>query len=334
MQTDAPPVSYFGKVPTFADFVRYQASTPVWGALDEWVQRGIQRLGPYKALLRQAADAAQPVSFTFAPDRSETMLLGVLRPSCDQAGRFYPFMLAHEMPHTACRGSDAARLPVGAQPFLEQAARVVEDAAQGRRAYRDLDGARPAVEQAAARLQRPASEHDAYLRETTFKALVESIWGHFDEGGKYVLFKNLLEVLGALRDQPGVRLTYGLVFPLGAGSPARHVVSFWWELCYRMLGDPDLCPTCFWPAPGEDAAEGSLTLFLHPPSPEAFPALLPAETAARINAENDALCELDRVEHGSASEAALAIPPRIGSLIESETITLYDVLQRAPGLDQ
>lgn len=335
MQADTPPVAYFGKLPTFADFARYQATSPAWTALDEWVQRGIQRFaGSYREILRQASDRAAPVSFAFAPDHTDTVLVGVMRPSQDQAGRFYPFILAHEEPR-AWYSPDAALLPVQARPFMEAAARFVEEAAQGTRPYRSLDEALPAVEQAAANgLRASSAEHDAYLRRTTLKAFVESIWGDFEHGGKYVLFKNLLDILATLRQMDRIRLTYGLVFPLGSGADAAHAASFWWALCQQLLPPGQaVAPTCFWPAPTVEAADPRLTLFLNTPLPDAFSVLLAVDAADPLRQDNDALCELERIEHGSASDAVLALPPNVGAMIESEDLTLSDVLNRMTHLN-
>ncbi|ARA91956.1 type VI secretion-associated protein [Rhodothermaceae bacterium RA] len=327
MQADALPIAYFGKVPTFADFARYQATSPAWRALDEWVQRGIRRFATaHRALLREAARRAVPVSFAFASERTDTVLVGVMRPSRDQAGRFYPFCLACEVPAPAFRDR-ADWLPWQARPFLEEAARVVEAAAQGTLDYRALDEALPAVARAADGLLAPPGATADALGATPFKRFAESIWGDFEHGGKYVLFKNLLDILDTLRRMDRPRLRYGLVFPLGAEG--GQAAAFWWALCRRLV-PPEAAPlpTAFWPAPGAATANPRLALFYPAPAPGAFAWLLDLDAADPLRRDNDALCELERIEHGAASDAVLALPPEVGSLIESESATLADVLHR------
>ena len=324
MQVEPLQTAYFGKLPTFGDFVRHQATTPGWQVLDEWVQRGIRRLsmGPRRAVLDQALAEGAPFCFFFTPPRSPQLLVGVMQASADQAGRFYPFSVGCSIPVQQASPIDAARLPVRSQAFLNEAAAFVQEATAGEHEHRALADALPQVEAALAQAPRADSEHAAYLERTTFKAFAEAIWGHFDDSRKYLLFKNLLDVLAPFQRSSDVRLTYGLAFPTGSGPDAVHATSFWWELCVRMLRRFEVWPTCFWsPAlPGVPARK--LLFYFQQPGADGFEAVLTDDLAS------DAVCDLDRIGREDAGRAALSIPPRYGALIESPTLTLADFLRR------
>lgn len=327
MQVEPLQTAYFGKLPTFGDFVRYQAATPGWQVLDEWVQHGIRRLsmGPRRAVLDQARTEGAPFCFFFTSPRSRQLLLGVMQASADQAGRFYPFSVGCSIPAQQASPVDAARLPVRSEAFLAEAAALVQEATAGTHDRHALADALPQIDAALAEAPRAGSDHEAYLERTTFKTFAESIWGHFDDTRKYLVFKNLLDVLAPFQRSSDVRLTYGLAFPTGSGPDAAHAVSFWWELCARMLRRFEVWPTCFWAPALPGVPPRKLLFYFQRPGADGFEAVLTHDLTS------DAVCDLDRIGAQDAGRAALSIPPRYGALIESPTLTLADFLRRASG---
>ena len=322
MQTETLPVVYFGKVPGHGDFVRRHAGGRAMRALDPWLQQGLHfaqtRLG---SAFKAAYDGAGTFAFYFVPRDATYPLVGVLRPSYDNVGRAYPFLIALELGAEAFDARSLAQVPLRFNVFLEQAAKIAREAVVGQIDYRDL-AAHTDPLNALVKAETSVAFYERYLRESSLIAFWVRLWGHPQDSRKYLLFKNLFDILQPL--QGGVPPGYPLVlrFPL---CPDTHTldfdVSFWLGVCLRLLGYPALQPAFFWMLP--DAAHGAapfLLLALDVPPAKTFAYLLPAPI------ESDTLCPLESMGTQKAALAALSIPNRYGRMIEDEHLTLRDFL--------
>ena len=84
----------FGKLPIFADFIRYNATGREIGEMDQWIQKGIQlsktRLGQNWS---KDYDSSTPWNFIYRTENTKGFLLGVYLPGRDQSGRQFPFLI-------------------------------------------------------------------------------------------------------------------------------------------------------------------------------------------------------------------------------------------------
>ncbi|MEM1128484.1 MAG: type VI secretion system-associated protein TagF [Bacteroidota bacterium] len=321
MQAQPSQAAYYGKTPAHGDFLQHRATTPAWREVDDWIQQGLahaKRLN--RTSLSEAAARAAPVSFLYCARQSEGALTGVMHPSGDKAGRVYPFVVGVEETTPTVTGPWAYHLPIQQASFFEEAERFAARAVRGDLEYWSLADE---VDPVATRL-RPfgASEfHKRYLQHTPFRTLVEAIWGHFDDSGKYLLFKNITDVLLPFRSEPSLNIAFGMRFPLPSGETMLHAAAFWWELCYRLTQRRVERPSCFWTASAK-AADPFLLFFFQPPPPAAIPELL------AVQQDDDRICNLTQMGAANAVEAALSIPPHYGTVIESEHISLWEFLCR------
>lgn len=101
-QAPAPSLGYFGKVPTRGDFVRRQLPHAFLEPWDAWLQ------GAFSASKAALADAwldcylTSPIwRFCLSPGIcGGAAVAGVLMPSVDSVGRYYPLVLAALLPET------------------------------------------------------------------------------------------------------------------------------------------------------------------------------------------------------------------------------------------
>ncbi|MDM5175692.1 type VI secretion system-associated protein TagF [Massilia sp. DJPM01] len=86
------PVGWFGKIPSAGDFVRQQLPYALLGDWEHWLQNGL-------AALQQAGPGMLATHYAVAPLWNfllpaglghDSVQLGVLAPSCDRVGRYYP----------------------------------------------------------------------------------------------------------------------------------------------------------------------------------------------------------------------------------------------------
>lgn len=93
----AASYTLFGKLPNRADFVRVNATHPAAQEFDELIQHAFERLGSDTDIAERAT-AAGPVDFQYVTRDQRHIMLGVLMPSQDQAGRRYPLVAAAILP--------------------------------------------------------------------------------------------------------------------------------------------------------------------------------------------------------------------------------------------
>lgn len=84
----APRLGCFGKVPSYGDFVSFNAESDDASALATWLEEGVA-----SSPGAPAAAHDQYLQFVWRPRASRRALIGVLWPSADAAGRRFPFVL-------------------------------------------------------------------------------------------------------------------------------------------------------------------------------------------------------------------------------------------------
>ena len=103
---NAGSYALFGKLPNRADFVRINAAHPVVIEFDGLIQSAIERSAAEGLSSRDAMGGA--VDFQYLSRDQRQLMIGVLAPSQDQSGRFYPLVAARILRY----GDVAEHLPV------------------------------------------------------------------------------------------------------------------------------------------------------------------------------------------------------------------------------
>jgi type VI secretion system protein ImpM len=315
MHVSTQDIALFGKLPDHGDFIRHHATGPLIRAMDDWLRQGLYLAKQQRVDGHRRSATQQPTTrFFFDPGTREGGLLGALHPSRDRVGRTFPFLAAVEL--EADSPDAVTLLPVAHETLLIETARMVHDAAQGAVSMDDLarDAHTPG---------RPVSDararYDDFLRRTTLQSLWERLWGYADDSRTYLLVKNLLDIVLPLRSGVPSRFSLVLRFPLSATEEDAFEASFWMHLVRRLVRQSTMTPSFFLVDAGEDAA---LLLSLRPPPDDLLMHLFDPQ------AETENVCRLEQMGSLSAVEAALAIPSEYGTMIESESLTLRDMLDR------
>jgi type VI secretion system ImpM family protein len=182
-------LGYYGKLPVSAEFIRCQASGTEIDELDQWFREGMyyakSHLGSSWPVEFVKGD---PWGFLYLPRENGRFLTGMLKPSCDKAGREFPFLLYlilnreefREIPWSA---------PMHFKDFFEQGYRVLSDADA------ESDFARLQFRlQALSPVQGPedSSIEARYRTELLHRRMKEhwaELFGEFDCPGKYQVFE-------------------------------------------------------------------------------------------------------------------------------------------------
>jgi type VI secretion system ImpM family protein len=316
MQAQTHPIAYFGKIPTHGDFIRHQAGGAGVRALDEWFQRGVfsarQRYGQ---AFDEAYDAAGTFGFYF--QAKTEALVGVMGAGRDSVGRRYPFAVLHEGVDQIATSQEFAHVPVRQSGWMDQANRLVEEALDGRLNHHAL----PEQDVLPQPTGGDGRGFQNYLRETNLFDFWTRLWGYPDDSRKYLLFKNLLDTLMPLQGQVPGHFPLALRFPLCPdGQTPAYDVGVWLSLTMRLLQHAACHPSFFWTRTGA-GADPLLLLVLQPPRADTFAHLFVRD------AHYHTLCDLEVIGAQNAALAVLGIPAQYGECLESETATLWDLLQ-------
>lgn len=318
MQAAPPTATCFGKLPSHGDFVRVHATGRAVEGLDAWLQRGVRHA--QRSLGRAfdaASDGAPAVSFVFDPPAGPHLLLGALKPSRDRSGRRYPFLVAVEVERARVEGRRLPSWPLRYQAVFGEAVALVTDAVSG---AVETDGLPHRLQHLRARFDATPFlvDYEHRLRTEESETLWARTWGDAQDGRKYILLRNLAAALdGRSNGHPAP-----LAFPLPpAGDPlaasAGLAVSFWLEVFWRMLGRPPERPTYLWRTTPE--GPGRLLVSATPPPPALFAELVGDGSGGAMH--------LDDGGGESAVRAALALPPHLGTLLETPGLSLWTFLQ-------
>jgi len=93
----AASYALFGKLPNRPDFVRINANHPAAIEFDDLIQRSFERWSAVPDW-ESGYEALEPVDFQYLSRDQRHVLVGVLKPSRDQAGRRYPMVAAAILP--------------------------------------------------------------------------------------------------------------------------------------------------------------------------------------------------------------------------------------------
>lgn len=315
----------FGKLPTFGDFVRFNAAGKEILNLDEWFQEGLlfakNRLHPNWDL---AYKKAPNYFFVFPSDENKRCITSVFYPSHDKIGRTYPFFVGMSIDFTALQEKSYFHLPVLFQPFREKASQYALQALQGHISEivpADIENLGQSLDQSFAASMGSYSD---YKMNTTLRQHITQIWTDFDNPAKKVVYENLISLLKSLRNQDVSRLAYGLRIPLGWQTPANvYMVSFWLELISMLLPQYRTMPYLFF-ANDNPMKPAYLFIYFGHPSPNNFASLM------QVDLEIDSVYKLDTPSTSSASGANNIMFSELNECLQNSEQNLND-FQRALG---
>ncbi len=301
----------FGKLPSQADFIRFNAASPEALAFDEWLHHGLYFARTQLGTGWEQTFAGSPsYRFIFNPDNAGRFLAGIMHASQDKSQRRYPFLVSLVLDRRWFRDGDAHLAPSAFSLFFDGAGQLLGRALNGL----DVRQIADATQALHCPEPDPGTVSSHYSGDFLEKYPVETFWrelfGSFDDPRKYLLFNNLAEVLLQARKKPSRTISLGLRFPLPVNrGQTDHVVSLWLNIAYIMLGAMPEAPCFFWNIPDE-ATPGYLFLFFRQPSPKNFVQLL------KPDAENDNLCQLDEEGSEAPGKAAATISSSLKALLD------------------
>ena len=312
----------FGKLPSHADFIRFNAASREALAFDEWLHHGLYfvrtQLGPG---WEQDFSRAPAYRFVFNPENADRSLAGVLQASQDKSQRRYPFLVSLLLDRRWLHANDAHLTPAAFSSFFQAAGHLISRAMNGLEAREIADSTQA--------LNCPEPDRHAimtlynkeFLDTFTVTLFWQELFGSFGDPRKYLLFSNLVETLLPVRNRNFKRMSLGLRFPLLTGEQrADYVACFWLHVSLVMLGSVPGWPFLFWNLP-RNGTPAYLFLFFRQPSPKNFLQLL------KPDADSESICMVDEEGKGALSKASAMIPSALRALLDKQEGTLSGFLR-------
>lgn len=163
----------YGKLRNRADFVRVNADHAMAVEFDDLVQRSIEHLSCGDSW-EYAYDSGPHVEFQYVSRDLRYTFLGVLVPSCDQAGRRYPFVAGAILPSESVLGY-AHVAPIAYEVFFdglhEQASTAVENSVEALSCRQFLEFQLKAKDTAASDLSLAKSVVDRFMKTASVECL-------------------------------------------------------------------------------------------------------------------------------------------------------------------
>jgi type VI secretion system ImpM family protein len=312
-----------GKLPSFGDFVKYNASAREALAFDQWLQHGLYTAQTQLGRNWERTFLAAPAyDFLFWPENTERFLIGHIRPSHDRSHREYPFSVSLIVDRPRLGDSRVVLAPFLFSEFLAGARNLVERAMNGLELQEIVEATQALAVPLTVAADQEVGRHARFLEETSFREFCIRLFGDAAGAKRQVLFQHLIEILLPLRQWSMQRLKFGLRFPLPAdGRLPAHEASYWLELCAKITGAAQFTPVAFWTST-EGSASRHLFLFFRQPSPKVFLQLLLPEE------EQESVCILEKGEPGAV--AAPAFTPRHQALLDDPAVSLKTILEKLP----
>ncbi|MCO7251101.1 type VI secretion system-associated protein TagF [Pseudoalteromonas sp. Ps84H-4] len=254
---------YMGKTPVRPDFVKLNISSRESVAFDHWLQEGFAHLNRGTKDGKAAALDGVASLFFVSGNSDDGSLLGVLQPSEDSSGRFYPFSsFIHSGLDTYKR--HPAFLFLYASHVIEHLlgvnnrivnANSIEEMAEQAKAYNKVADALKHL---------PNLNQELDKLRTMPMSLIWQHLGISELHNRAILIEELSAVLKSVANRGCLRTQFGIRLPMPAFSHESALVAgFWLHLIASVVADHNWQPWFFYQL-GTNKYKPSLTVFCRP----------------------------------------------------------------------
>lgn len=239
-ETDiAPAYAIYGKLPNRADFLRINANHPVATEFDGLMQRALEQFAGEQGRLTQY-DARLPVEFQYISRDARHVLVGVLVPSTDLAGRRYPLLAGVILPGEAI-GGNLHTAPIAHEVFFdglrEQVVNAIENSVEALSCVQFLESQVQSRDAAAADLELAHRVVRLHRRNTPIRHLRDLLTEEKQTLRLEQLLLNLVFYRTFLRrfSNPATNLAFLLPLPAERGEQA--LIASAWLSILNALGE-------------------------------------------------------------------------------------------------
>jgi len=304
---------YYGKLPSFGDFVRYNAYGREIKLFDQWLQEGLYLSKKNLSPNEHKSFKHSPVYYFFLSFKeSGNHLTGIMKPSLDKVGRKYPFIVAMVINESGFPQDTLKFLPIQFRNFYHRIYSLIKELVS----VTTLDELR----RQAIELETPFSmdevayqKYHSLVNTTSTMAYFKSLWDNDTEDRKYTFLHNIVRMGKYLREvDPGI-IDFGYRFPLQSESYDAFIVgSYWLQLFSRFISGRTVHPFIFWDAK-------NMFLFFRQPAPVVYSFMMKPDLISDVIYRMDSDGGQEVIDHRHS--------PQVLNILNTNNITLEQFLE-------
>ena len=306
---------FMGKTPVRPDFVKLNISSRESVAFDHWLQEGFAHLNRGRKLSETSHLNGTKSLFFISGNADDGGLLGILQPSKDSSGRFYPFSsFVHSGLETYKK--HPAFLFIFASQVIEHLLGVNESIKNADN-INDMQKHAQSYNKVADALKQQPNLTQELDKLRTIPMSV--FWDHLrinDIAKRAILIEELSAVLKSIANRGCLRSQFGIRLPMPSfNHESALVAGFWLHLIASVVADHNWQPWFFYQL-GDENNQPSLTVFCRPIPASYFNSVWEASSKTKDIID---LCDLKVDKQPSTQTLNFA---------DMDNVSVYDALRR------
>jgi type VI secretion system ImpM family protein len=271
---------YFGKLPHYPDFIKYNTSGPEILILDKWIQDGILAAVKLKSDWENFYINSSPINFLFPFTGTGNIILGLIHPSFDKTGREFPFIIFMNINKNIIGNIPVYLFPLSFRESFDFFAGLFNEiklldplgkenlaVINNKFNYQSL----PSFirnNQTHSFSENSVSSYHNFLAETNHKEFRERVLEDYDGSRIMNLLNNLNRSLSFLRSQKNVSISFGVKISFIHNKDYSYFdLGFFINIILLIAGKTSLLPALFFK---NENSHTHLYIFFCNPMPRHF----------------------------------------------------------------
>ena len=308
---------FFGKLPNFADFVKFNSGNNEFLLFDKWLQNGIQNS---KKKLNEKYDSVYSSSdmlqFIFPNQDKTGSLVGTLIPSNDKSGRNYPFIISSPIKNNFDNNFHLG--PLAFEDYYSKMRKNIFKFKEIKTQESLINELENMIFLNEINISNEIINYEEFINSTTTDQFWNDLFGNFDDERKYLLLHNLKEILLPLRRNQINNFTLGLKIPIVNNSNYYSSISFWVDICLQFINNRNIQPFLFWNI-NSKTNENYLILYLNQPPYDNYLHLI------------DPIILMDNIciteKEGSIEACLSSLGEKYKTLLQQKDLTLAELIK-------
>lgn len=287
--TNLVTTGYFGKLPKFADFVKYKAGGDEIFVIDNWIQEGLTLAKlKYKNSWKDYYNNTSPIYFIFPFTDTDKITIGIICPSNDKSGRSFPFLIFGNMKKDLIKDLQVHLLPLNFKGYFESITEMynknyfTEDLSEMKFQTNNLSDSTILAKSA-------ENIYNNYLSDTSVERLFEKTL--INSAGNNIhtvndLFMNRIEII---EHSPAVKFNFDTRADYKLLDTCLYI-----QLLLKIFNRSNFFPAVFWNTIHEELI--SLSLFFQKPTPLNFMDLIYTDDQSRNDTTLEKTKEANRTQ--------------------------------------
>lgn len=319
---------YFGKLPNFSDFIKYNAAGEELLTFDKWIQEGmLNSKSKFKDNWEEIYKNSPSYNFLYNYQGTANFLAGNLFPSKDKSSRLYPFLTTLKFDKSFIAGDQLFQAPLVLKSFSEKMLKVYDFGVNSSNSN-DLNNFVENSELEFNVFDIRKNEYNEYLNKTELECFWDRVLDKPDENQKLIVINNLFLFSSFYKAHSGSQrlnssVPFAIKFPLSNENIYYFLdAAFWIHLflnIYRRNNNkltPEIV-SLIWSYPDPNNFN-PLYIIIGKLSPEYFSEL--------VNPGYSANNSIDIRINYDKEEELNYIPPDYKTMLGDEYLTLSDFL--------